>query len=89
MVRLRDVLMLAWTGDWYGTDPDPDMTLDLAGLIALTVPTDWMPGEGWPEGISYIPVSSVADWNANLSDGGNDLNRDKAEQIVNDMNGTE
>lgn len=73
MVRLRDILLLAWQGVWYGLPDAP--VLDLAGLIALTEPSDWTP-----------PVASVDDWNANQASGeGNDLNRDKALQIAQDL----
>lgn len=72
MVRLRDILQLAWTGNWYGLPDVPP--LDLPGLIALTVPSDWTP-----------PVASVDDWNTNEANGGNDLDREKALQIAHNL----
>lgn len=73
-VRLRDILLLAWQGVWYGQNPA--YVLDLQGLIDLTVPSDWTP-----------PVATVADWEANAAVVGNDLNYLKAEEITNTVNG--
>jgi hypothetical protein len=77
MIRLRDVLQLAWNNiEWQGPNGYV-LTLDM--LIAMTLPeggnTFWSP-----------PVESVADWQAN---GTNDLDRAKAEEIVTTLNNTQ
>lgn len=76
MLKLKDVLQLAWNGtEWKpGEAANPDWTLTLDLLILMTLPSDgntyWSP-----------PVESVADWTANQSAGGNDLDRAKAEEV--------
>lgn len=80
MIRLRDVLQLAWNNiEWQGPNGYV-LTLDM--LIAMTLPQDgdvfWSP-----------PVTSVADWDANQAAGGNDLDRSRAEAIVTEMNNTQ
>lgn len=80
MIKLRDVLQLAWNGfEWQGPNGYV-LTLDL--LIAMTLPTGgdvfWSPA-----------VASVDDWNTNQAAGGNDLDRSKAEAVVTELNNTQ
>lgn len=77
MVRLRDVMLLASTGTWYGQDPNITLTLEML-IEDYTVAGDWDP-----------PVGSVEDWNANQATTGNYLSQEKAEQITNSLNGVQ
>lgn len=76
MIRLRDVVMLATTGQWYGQDEN--IVLDIDWLLDHTVETDWDP-----------PTADRAAWDAHQAEGGggNYLNQIKAEAITNELNG--
>ena len=75
MIRLRDVVLLASTGTWFGQDPNISLTLETL-IENYTVAGDWDP-----------PVGSVEDWNTNQATTGNVLNELKAEEITNNLNG--
>lgn len=81
MIRLRDVLQLAWNNiEWAGPN---GYVLTLAMLIAMTLPDE--------NGVYWNPdVRSVSDWQAVIDGGGeNDLDRERAYELVTEMNNTQ
>jgi hypothetical protein len=74
IIRLRDVLGVAWTGETFTGPDDLTWTFSLADLYSMTQPTDWTP-----------TLATAADWELGVYD----LSRDKAEEITTALNNSQ
>lgn len=74
IIRMRDVIAVANTGDTFTGPDNLTWTFSLADLVSMTQPGDWTP-----------PLATVADWELGVYE----LSRDKAEEITTALNNSQ